>query len=88
MHALHQASSWIHKPAYVQVWTSVDGKKFTAAGKSSQATGTSNALITVKTKPVKARFVKVLVKNFGKIPAGLDGEGHNAWLFVDEIEVL
>ena len=88
VHALHQASSWIHKPAYVQVWTSVDGKNFTAAGKSSQATGTSNALITVKTKPVKARYVKVLVKNFGKIPAGLDGEGHNAWLFVDEIEVL
>ena len=88
VHALNQTPSWIHKPAYVQVWTSPDGKKFTAAGKSSQVTGTTNALVTIKTKPIKTRYVKVLVKNFGKIPAGMQGEGQNAWLFVDEIEVL
>jgi hexosaminidase len=34
-----------------------------------------------------ARYVKVVVKNWGKIPDGNAGAGNKAWLFVDEIEI-
>jgi hexosaminidase len=37
--------------------------------------------------PTQARYVKIIIKNFGTIPAGKAGGGHPAWLFVDEIEV-
>jgi len=36
---------------------------------------------------VPARFVKVLVKNWGMIQPGHSASGNLAWLFVDEIEV-
>ena len=34
-----------------------------------------------------ARYVKVLAKNYGIIPAGKPGAGTPAWVFADEIEV-
>ncbi|MEI2739694.1 MAG: hypothetical protein V9F01_13045 [Chitinophagaceae bacterium] len=34
-----------------------------------------------------ARYIKVVVKNYGTIPDGKPGAGNKAWLFVDEIEV-
>ena len=38
-------------------------------------------------KQTYTRFVKVVVTNWGEIPAGNPGAGNKAWLFVDEIEV-
>ena len=38
-------------------------------------------------KPITTRFIKVKVKNFGKIPDGMPGAGNEAWLYVDEIQV-
>ncbi len=43
--------------------------------------------VGVSFAPVKTRYVRVLVKNYGKIPDGNPGAGNNAWLFVDEIEI-
>ena len=34
-----------------------------------------------------AQFIKVEIKNMGKVPDGKAGAGNNAWLFVDEIAV-
>ena len=34
-----------------------------------------------------SRYIKVVVKNWGDIPAGNAGAGNKAWLFVDEIEI-
>jgi hypothetical protein len=39
-------------------------------------------------KELEARFIEVMVKNFGPIPVGKPGAGHGAWLFIDEVEVL
>jgi hexosaminidase len=33
----------------------------------------------------RARYVKVVATNFGKIPDWHPGKGEPAWLFVDEI---
>jgi aryl-phospho-beta-D-glucosidase BglC (GH1 family) len=35
----------------------------------------------------KAKFIKVIASNLGKIPEGNPGAGSNAWLFIDEIGV-
>ena len=37
--------------------------------------------------PKVCRYVRVWVKNYGMIPTGNPGAGHEAWLFVDEIEM-
>ena len=42
---------------------------------------------SVSVPPIKAKFVKVLAQNLGKIPKGHPLEGQNAWLFVDEISI-
>ncbi|MBL7748771.1 MAG: hypothetical protein JNM19_15140, partial [Chitinophagaceae bacterium] len=49
------------------------------------ATGNGSILLTFPGTSV--RFIKVLVKNYGVIPAGSPGAGNKPWLFVDEIEV-
>jgi hypothetical protein len=33
------------------------------------------------------RYLKIVAKNRGLIPAGANGAGQPAWLFVDEISV-
>ena len=35
----------------------------------------------------KTKYVKIIAKNFGKIPSGKPGAGENAWLFCDEIQI-
>lgn len=38
-------------------------------------------------KKIKGRYVKFVLENPGKIPAGKPGAGNDAWLFVDEITI-
>lgn len=38
-----------------------------------------------KKVPVKTRFVTLTIPNYGVIPEGLQGAGHKAWTFIDEI---
>jgi hexosaminidase len=38
-------------------------------------------------EPVKARYVKVLIKRTPALPKGHPGEGGTPFLFIDEIEV-
>ncbi|MGZ5190374.1 MAG: beta-N-acetylhexosaminidase [Flavisolibacter sp.] len=89
VHTLNQNESRIYLPEYVEVFTSNDGKKYTSVGKSSEFVSDTlrTGWITVNFEKKQARFVKVIAKNFGVIPAGKAGEGIKAWLFADEIQV-
>jgi hexosaminidase len=89
IHTLSSGGSWVYPPHYVEIFISPDGQSFTSAGKSEafEATNGSNGIIKVSFTPAPARFIKVVVKNFGIIPSGMSGAGNGAWLFVDEIEV-
>lgn len=91
VHTLEQNASWIYLPASVEVLVSKDGKTFTPAGKTSDYekdnSGFSTGNMTVNFSPVTARYIKVVARNYGKIPEGKPGAGHNAWLFIDEIQV-
>ena len=78
---------WIYLPKKISVFVSNDGGKYTLAGESTDiATQAKIANPTVAVNS-KGKYLKVLVERFGKIPDGLQGGGHEAWLFVDEIIV-
>jgi hexosaminidase len=88
VHMLNQVASWIWRPLYIEVFTSNDGNTYTSTGMTDEvSTATGKGVMEINFNPVSARFVKVLVKNWGEIPAGNPGAGSKAWLFVDEIEV-
>jgi len=89
VHGLSSGGSWVYAPKSAEVFISSDGKEFSPVGKSENfvAKEGTNGSITVSFSPVAGRFVKLLVKNFGIIPAGYRGAGNKAWLLVDEIEV-
>ncbi|HEY5537012.1 MAG TPA: family 20 glycosylhydrolase [Ignavibacteria bacterium] len=83
---LNEEYSWIYLPKKIEIFTSSDGLEYTLRGVANedeiQRWGED---ILVHIEETKARFVKVKVQNFGKIPEGKPGAGNDAWLFVDEI---
>jgi hexosaminidase len=89
VHSLNSGGSWVYPPKYVEVHVSNDGQSYTPAGKTDkfEATNGMNGLMKVAFNPASARYVRVIIKNFGVIPSGMSGAGNRAWLFVDEIEV-
>jgi hexosaminidase len=84
----------IYLPAKAVVSFSKDGINFTDVeemrkGGEAGETGESKKVQSYQLvlSPTEARYVRVVVTNYGKIPAGLPGAGNDAWLFVDEIVV-
>jgi hexosaminidase len=53
----------------------------------SFTTNTAIKTVGIHFQTINTRYLRILIKNFGKIPAGNPGAGTPAWLFVDEIEV-
>ena len=89
IHSLVSGGSWIYPPKYAEIFVSTDGQNFSSVGKSEnfEKTTGSNGVIKVPFSPVSTRYIKVVVKNLGKIPDDKPGAGNKPWLFVDEIEV-
>jgi hexosaminidase len=90
IHTFHQDGAWIYRPLAAEVFISADGKSFTSVGLTDHFIETKNGNGVMKvdfTNPPSARYIKVVVKNWGDIPQGNPGAGNKAWLFVDEIEV-
>jgi hexosaminidase len=86
LHVFEQTASSIYRPASVSFLTSIDGKNYKLMETLDSGLGVKN-LIYHSINEVRARYVKVVAKNYGRIPAGLPGGGSNAWLFSDEIEI-
>lgn len=92
VHALEAKASWIYPPSSVEVYTSTDNKAFKKVSTSDvfaftkKDTGNGYLKANIKKKE-KVQFVKVIVRNFGIIPAANTGGGNKAWLFLDEIEI-
>ena len=43
--------------------------------------------ITAEFDAVNAKYIKILIPNYGVIPEGKQGAGNKAWIFIDEIIV-
>ena len=83
--------SWIFPPKSVKIYSSINGKDFVEV--ASEEIGIPNAhlditikTVSLKTK-VKARYIKVVAQNIGKLPMWHGGAGQDAYIFVDEITV-
>ena len=90
--AIVDMSAWIMGSTGLEVSISADNKEFReVAAKDIPAEtnidkkGVENYEITFD--PVKARYVKVVIKRSPALPRGHAGEGKAAYMFIDEIEV-
>lgn len=91
---LRDQGAWIFYPTEVEYLVSKDGKIFKSIGKKTIETSTKNSEIAIETIELKIsksnyRYVKVIAKTLGNLPAWhighpMDGK---AWIFVDEISI-
>jgi hexosaminidase len=90
-HFLASQHDWIFAPRSIEVLVSDDGLTFKSVGLEEIAaekyTQSSVETVEIECPNTTARFVKMVVKSFGKIAAPHPAVGENAWLFLDEIEV-
>lgn len=90
---LQDQRSWILMPTKVDYYISEDNVNFTFFGSVNNTLNPKleeNAILNFtsnETKDKKARYVKVIAKNFGKLPEWHQGAGGDAFIFVDEITI-
>lgn len=91
LHCLKQTGSWIWEPAAAEVLVSDNGAdwKTVATTRDFKMTAGSpgNGVMELPLEQVKTRYLRIVIKNYGQIPAAEPGAGNKAWLFVDEIAV-
>jgi hypothetical protein len=77
----------------VEFYSSVDGVNFTPLARQVNPVPANDYEVQLKKfeykfeKPTKARYVKVIARNFGKLPEWHLGAGGDAFIFIDEIEI-
>jgi hypothetical protein len=85
--------SWILLPRDFTVWLSDDGTTWREAGTATHGQPAERAdpflyrLTVTAPAGTSARWVKVLARGFGPLPAWHSGHGEPAWVFCDEIVV-
>jgi hypothetical protein len=95
---LQDTRAWIFFPKQVEIYTSYDGKEYRPFGTQPITTFKSpsdNVDASIEkassfTKPINCQFVKIIARNYGKLPAWHQGygmEGDNAFIFIDEITI-
>lgn len=90
---LQDQRSWILMPAKVEYYISDDNVNFTYFGSANNTLDPKieeNIILNFtanETNNKKARYVKVIAKNFGKLPEWHQGFGGDAFIFIDEITI-
>ncbi len=85
MNTLNIKTNWIYPPKAVVFSVSEDGKQYKEVYKQSAFNQNGINQVRGNITPVRAKFVKMEAKRWGIIPAGGEGAGNPAWLFVDEM---
>ena len=87
---LEEQRAWIFYPKGMEVYVSEDGKNYKLFDKttltSARSEGAHIQNLEVKGN-ANARYVKIIIKNYGKMPEWHLSAGEQAWLFVDEVWV-
>ena len=79
---------WIYLPKSVELLVSENGTDFTSLAKKEDIEGDTKVVnMKMELDETTARFLKVVVRNFGVIPEGRQGAGNQSWMFVDEVRV-
>ncbi|KAB2869805.1 MAG: glycoside hydrolase family 92 protein [Bacteroidales bacterium] len=88
---LQDIGPWIMMPKMVTYSTSNDNVNFTTIGVVSNTVSDKEQNPTIKEfgldVKIKARYVKVFAKSYGKLPADHISAGEPSWIFIDEIVV-
>jgi len=89
---LQQSDSWILMPERVQLWASEDGATYALVKElvntvDPKQEGTVVRDVVAEFDDFKTRFVKVIAKTPGKLPAWHHAAGNDAFIFTDEIVV-
>ncbi len=87
---LQDAWSWIWMPKYVEFEVSLDGKTYVKVAHIDNTVADNDLKTQIcdlvkMIDPVKAKYIKVFAKNYGKIPSWHEGAGEDAFIFIDEI---
>jgi predicted alpha-1,2-mannosidase len=90
---LQDQRSWILMPTKADYYVSEDNVNFKFFGSVANTIAPKaeeNTIVNFTskaTKGQKARFIKVIAKNFGKLPEWHQGAGGDAFIFIDEITI-
>lgn len=89
---LANAHDWILRPNEVEVYTSNDGKSYkpyTTFSLTTEVPLTGNHTFRERFElpNLSTRYLRIVVKNPGKLPEGLPGSGYDSWIFMDEVMV-
>ena len=90
---LQDQRSWILMPTKVDYYISDDNVNFTYFGSVNNTLDPKleeNTILNFTSNEIKgkkARYVKVIAKNFGKLPEWHQGAGGDAFIFIDEITI-
>jgi hypothetical protein len=90
---LQDAGSWILMPRRITVSVSDDGERFRQVGTAGSDVDEREMRATVRDFVVElpaavgARYVRVHVVTYGRLPAWHPGAGEDAWFFTDEVIV-
>lgn len=90
---LQDQRSWILMPTKVDYYISEDNENFNYFGSVNNTLDPKveeNTILNFSSNEIKskkARYIKVIAKNFGKLPEWHQGFGGDAFIFIDEIIV-
>ena len=88
---LQDTGSWIVMPSRIIVQVSDDGQTFRTLGEVASMVSDRNTEPTTRdftlVATARARYVRVHVERYGRLPAWHAGAGNEAWFFADEIVV-
>ena len=88
---LQDTRSWIILPQWVEFYTSDDGEHFVSQGRVSHHVDPRDETPRVEefslSFQAEAQYVRVVAKNFGKLPDWHPGFGGQAHIFVDEVTI-
>ena len=89
---LVNAHDWILRPNEIEVYTSNDGKNYKPYKSFTLTaeiplTGNHTFRERFELPSLSTRYLRIVVKNPGKLPEGLPGSGYDSWIFMDEVMV-
>lgn len=88
---LQDQRSWILMPTKVEYYTSIDNVNFNLVGTVDNTLDIKETENIIRDfslpilKSIRAKYVKIIAKNFGKLPEWHQGFGGDAFIFIDEI---
>jgi len=89
---LVNAHDWILRPDTLDVYLSYDNKNYRLYKTFTLTTEVSSSgNYTFRehftTPNLSTRYLRIVIKNPGKLPEGLPGSGYDSWIFMDEVIV-